>query len=401
MSALTRPRRVLVAVLILVFIVLFARRDNSSREREGSVEVLNSTLGFQEIFVVNLVERTDRRDAMTLAAAVTDLSFTFVPGVRGADVAEKVLPPSERSKNENWVGKTGSWRAHMNVLQRIVHENITSALIMEDDADWATDLKSQARSLSLATQSYLQPLRRSPSHSLSTLHARAPSLDDENPVIALRSTPAVLPPRTSPYGDDWDVLWLGHVGSHLPTESVPSGVEPRSFLTLFVANDDTVPAPHRLKRHPFAKDPDRFASAFPPHTRVVHAARGNAGIQAYAVSQRGARKLLHRFGLEEFGASYDLMLRDWCDGVGGGHEMEEGRKGEGGPVCVTTQPPIFSQWYSSGGSDIHGIGGGYFRGTGSTYIRRSVMLNLRRLVAGKGASEGLVDQWPDEGKGAW
>lgn len=75
---------------------------------------------FQEIFVINLPERTDRRDAMTLAAAVTDLSLTFIPGVRGADVQQKVLPPSERSKNENWTGKTGSWRAHMNVLQRCV-----------------------------------------------------------------------------------------------------------------------------------------------------------------------------------------------------------------------------------------------------------------------------------------
>ena len=57
---------------------------------------------------------------MTLAAAVTNLTLTFVPGVRGADVLQKVLPPSERSKNENWTGKTGSWRAHMNVLQRFV-----------------------------------------------------------------------------------------------------------------------------------------------------------------------------------------------------------------------------------------------------------------------------------------
>lgn len=57
---------------------------------------------------------------MTLAAAVTNLALTFVPGVRGADVLQKVLPPSERSKNENWTGKTGSWRAHMNVLQRFV-----------------------------------------------------------------------------------------------------------------------------------------------------------------------------------------------------------------------------------------------------------------------------------------
>lgn len=269
-----------------------------------------------------------------------------------------------------------------------MQENITSALIMEDDADWDVRIKTQAQGFALVSQAYLQPLQRDPSQSSSTLYSHPHP--DENPVIDLHSAPATLPPRTSPYGDDWDVLWLGHVGSHLPTEPITSAADPPSFLTLF-APDDSVASPRHLKRHPFASEPDVFASAFPPHTRVVHAARGTAGIQAYAVSQRGARKLLHRFGLEEFTASYDLMLRDWCDGVG----REEGVDG---PVCVATQPPLFSQWYSSGGSDIHGIGGGYFRGTGSTYVRQSVMLNLRKLVAGR---EELVDQWPDEGKGPW
>lgn len=57
---------------------------------------------------------------MTLAAAVTGLEFTYAPGVRGADVLEKVLPPTQRQKGTKWEGKTGSWRAHMNVLQRSV-----------------------------------------------------------------------------------------------------------------------------------------------------------------------------------------------------------------------------------------------------------------------------------------
>ena len=278
----------------------------------------------------------------------------------------------------------------LTLVLRIVQENITSALIMEDDADWDVRLKTQAQSVALASQAYLQPLRSDPSQTLSSLHVHPPSPDD-NPSIDLHSAPATLPPA-GPYGDDWDVLWLGHIGSRLPTESTASPPPP-SFLTLSTP-DASVPAPHHLKRHPFASKPDPLASDFPPHTRVVHASRGTAGIQAYAVSQRGARRLLHRFGLEEFSASYDLMLRDWCDGSGGGGGEEAGER----PVCVVTQPPIFSQWYSSGGSDLHGIGGGYFRGTGSTYVRRSVMVNLARLVAGR---EDLVDQWPDNGQGPW
>lgn len=204
----------------------------------------------------------------------------------------------------------------------------------------------------------------------------------------LVSTPPTVPPQT-PYGDAWDVLWLGHIGSHLPTEP-HSSPAPASPLALFTP-DPTVALPHHLKRHPFASKPDHFASLLPPHSRVLHASRGTVGVQAYAVSQRGARRLLHLFGLERFDASYDLMLRDWCDGGDGSGE---------GAVCVATQPPLFSQWYSSGGSDIHGVGGGYFRGTGSTYVRLSVMLNLGTLAAGKGEAA-LMDQWPDDGEGPW
>jgi hypothetical protein len=69
---------------------------------------------------VNLPERTDRRDAMTLMATVTGIKLTFVDGVRGADVLEKALPPGERNKNIQSMGAIGSWRAHMNVLQRLI-----------------------------------------------------------------------------------------------------------------------------------------------------------------------------------------------------------------------------------------------------------------------------------------
>ena len=69
---------------------------------------------------MNLPERTDRRDAMTLMATVTGIKLTFVDGVRGADVLEKALPPGERNKNIQSMGAIGSWRAHMNVLQRLI-----------------------------------------------------------------------------------------------------------------------------------------------------------------------------------------------------------------------------------------------------------------------------------------
>lgn len=78
---------------------------------------------FQEIFVVNLPERADRRDAMVLIGAASGLRLTFADGVRGGDVLEKTLPAGGRARKLS-PGKVGSWRAHMNVLQRLQEDPI-------------------------------------------------------------------------------------------------------------------------------------------------------------------------------------------------------------------------------------------------------------------------------------
>jgi hypothetical protein len=57
---------------------------------------------------------------MTLAAALTELDITWVDGVAGKNVLDKVLPGKPESREGFTVGNKGSWRAHMNVLQRWV-----------------------------------------------------------------------------------------------------------------------------------------------------------------------------------------------------------------------------------------------------------------------------------------
>jgi hypothetical protein len=57
---------------------------------------------------------------MTLAAALTELKITWVDGVAGKNVLDKVLPGDPDSREGFTVGNKGSWRAHLNVLQRWV-----------------------------------------------------------------------------------------------------------------------------------------------------------------------------------------------------------------------------------------------------------------------------------------
>ena len=225
-------------------------------------------------------------------------------------------------------------------------------------------------------------------------------------------------PQTSPYGDPtkWDILWLGHCGTGMPRPVPNHQLHRRSDTTtttiLTHPNDLSVPSPQHLKAHPFQSDPDALGTTFSPHTRIYHHATGGTLCTVgYAVSQRGARRLLHQFGVSGWNGIFDSELGRWC----AGDDPDMGRQApqhshaarSGGGVgingdervCVTVQPPIFAHHHPNNGeSDIGGLGGGYAKRYETKYLRYSVRMNLGALVGrvgGEGKAEGLVDQWPD------
>lgn len=66
---------------------------------------------------------------------MTGIKGSFVDGVAGKDVLDKVLPPGD--VNAFSLGNRGSWRAHLNALQQYV----TSGMDMLENADF----KAQGR----------------------------------------------------------------------------------------------------------------------------------------------------------------------------------------------------------------------------------------------------------------
>ncbi|OTA62748.1 glycosyltransferase family 25 protein [Hypoxylon sp. EC38] len=374
-------------------------------------DVFNKTLGFSKIFVINLPYRTDRRDAMALAGAVSNLTFTWIDGVSGDQVPDSVVSLGQGGRS---AGAKGSWRSHMNALQAVVRDNLQSALIMEDDIDWDIRIKSQLQTFASASRIWLRE-SKSDKHQNELLDLVPPSLirkgnaaaavvgGSQKSTIQLYSMRGVdSKARQNVYGDGWDVLWLGHCGADFPSERF--SISP---LRIAIPNDATVPAPKHLKPHPFALQ-DKLGEVYPPHTRVVHASSGNVCSLAYAVSHQGARKLLSEFDAH-YDTQWDLMLQKWCEGkyasknpLRADSEEKGDKKLQGTlPVCITVQPPLFSHYYAKGGSsNIQGQGGGYAKSTGSPYIRLSVRENLKRLVAGALESE-MVDQLPDDGRTIW
>ncbi|KAI0436168.1 hypothetical protein F4803DRAFT_567089 [Xylaria telfairii] len=298
--------------------------DISSRQ-----DIYNNTLGFEKIFVVSLPSRTDRRDGMSLAAALSNIEF------------------------------------------EAVRRNLTSALILEDDVDWDVRLRDQLHDFALSSHGLTQPLAGTgrPTYADSTYPNPADTSPSSPPDLAFNNLPVTMAPRDSPYGDEWDVLWLGHCGMHFPfsnSRSIPKG--------RVVQSDQTVPQQHRLWT---VSDSNDLKEQYPNHTRVTHHVQEGICSLGYAVNRRSAQKLIHEVGLKRVNTAFDIMLRWFCEGTGDPNR--------GYHNCLTTQPSLFQIHLVAGpkkhNSDIadHGAGDQEEK---TEVLRWSVKMNTESLLDG-------------------
>ena len=79
--------------------------------------VYNDTLGFEKVFVISLPERTDKRDAITLMCAVSNITFEWSDGVKMDEMVSKAIPYGIHMENvhDNFVS---NWRTHMNAVHQ-------------------------------------------------------------------------------------------------------------------------------------------------------------------------------------------------------------------------------------------------------------------------------------------
>lgn len=230
-----------------------------------------------------------------------------------------------------------------------------------------------------------QPLASDPTrYSDSTFVQPREDVEFEEFHIGPDSTaPRTIVPKRSPYGDNWDILWLGHCGTRFPDKEKDEDL-PRGRV-LF--KDETVPSSQHLS---LQFGTDDLIRRYANHTRAVHHTAESVCSLAYAVTQRAARQILFDIGLKELRGPYDIMLREYCDGIGA-------RKTRN---CYTAQPQYFQHHRPVGStrknSDINSgdKDEDEFNEQAHTYnIRWSTRMNLQRLVDGETEFE---DQWPDD-----
>lgn len=103
---------------------------------------LNETLGFSKMFVINLDSRPDKRAEMAVLGAQYNLQFDFIPGIKGEDISNLNIDEADQS-NPRIRNEIGAHRAHTKLWTRIIQDNLTSALIFEDDVDFDVDIRHQ------------------------------------------------------------------------------------------------------------------------------------------------------------------------------------------------------------------------------------------------------------------
>ncbi|KAL2832903.1 hypothetical protein BDW59DRAFT_93893 [Aspergillus cavernicola] len=300
--------------------------------------ITNETLGVQKVFVVSLPSRLDKRDNIALGSSVSDFQFEWIDGITPDQINPKTYP-----YNWNYDHRPVEYaarRAHVNGMQRIISERLGSAIIMEDDADWDVSIKTQLQSFAIATR-------------------------------ALQGTKNNT--AASPYGHDWDILWLGHCGLECKTD-LPS------FLT---PNDSTVLPPQHFL--PYWRDPpplDRLDNG-----RLTCSISDGVCSIVYAVSFRGAQRILAALSVNpseiadkiDIGAQFDVSLGRMC--------------GNGYLQCFAPYPSLTGGYRPEGpvtkGSDINGADGdpgkpfeGPIEGPFSNGVMYSTMLNIHRILSG-------------------
>ncbi|KAJ5150688.1 uncharacterized protein N7500_010877 [Penicillium coprophilum] len=337
----------LLVVFVVVFILVQLRPSThrataptqevwSDHDWDTSDDIGNETLGVQKVFAINLVSRPDKRDNIVLGSSVSNFHVEWIDGVTPDEINGKSYPYNwnhDRKQTEY-----AARRAHVNGLQRIVQERLASAMIMEDDTDWDVSIKVQLQSFAHAVRA-----------------------------LQLKDTQKV--PTQSPYGDDWDILWIGHCGVSCKTD-LPFYLTP---------NDPTIPMPHHFR--PLWRDSPIFKGhERPDHSRLVCTASDAICSMFYAVSYRGAQRILAALsvnpsGLAEeidIGAQFDVSLGRMC--------------GKGYLRCFAPFPSITGAFRQAGPkaktSDINDETGeqGGFSSSGVMY---STMLNINRILKGE------------------
>jgi len=261
-------------------------------------DTASSTLGFGAIYAVS-TRSSPRRQSLLSAGSLTGLDITIPiqPIWTDEDVA-RIRAPKNSFLDR---GSALAWLGHRNALEKFLNSTDDTALIIEDDVDWDTRLR---------TQQIPQ-----------TAYAIRELLDSQDGY----------------YGSTelWDIIWLGHCGDYFDA-ATGSGI---SAIKSF--SDPAMPDLEEL--HPWTRGFLKEIGADQNQQRLVHASVQPLCTFAYAITRKAAEKVVNELAVREPSRdpesackAYDVRLLEGC--------RDEGLR------CISVNPELFH--HSDLGSEI-------------------------------------------------
>ncbi|KAK2019102.1 family 25 glycosyltransferase [Colletotrichum eremochloae] len=149
-TRLLSNRRLAIAIGGALFLVILLVATSTGHRRAVALKIDaagNRTLGFGSIEMINLPIRQDKADAATVQAFLSGIDINIVEGVNGSRLGEVGMPPSSIPDTEPGLsaGEKGCWRSHANAWRSMLRANAKTVLIMEDDVTWDINVKEVMR----------------------------------------------------------------------------------------------------------------------------------------------------------------------------------------------------------------------------------------------------------------
>ncbi|GKZ69465.1 hypothetical protein AnigIFM50267_004674 [Aspergillus niger] len=314
-----RRRSSNLVILLLVIIALLwslVFHQNIGRGRHVTLDdirdpldaIVNNTLGFEKIFAISPAQRLDRRDAIVLASSATGFHVDFIDGLILDEDSAKELNDSEDFET------VSVSRPHANAVQRIVADGIASSQQI--------------------------PKINAPERNATT---------------------------DSPYGDSWDVLWIGHCGMKCNSSS-----------------------PVQVMPHDITAMPSRY---LPPYLYDAPAGTGNnvrmsciiekaACSAAYAITYGASQKILAALTrlTDDDNLDFPDLLSELCY--------------NGSLECYSSYPSLVGRWKSSrkeeysSDNDQEAVDRQMSRSSGVMY---STLGNIEHILGGECTVRASID----------
>ncbi|KAI1204920.1 glycosyltransferase family 25 protein [Annulohypoxylon truncatum] len=272
-----RTRCAVIALVVVILVVgLWQSRDNVyaqlqkhksivSQSKSSPREIAaNSTLGFQKILALSS-KPSWRTRGLEAAGHITGLEFTIPPQGQNSDDLIRAFQNigADRGAKRPEYGSARAWLSHLDLLKYVIASDLETALIIEDDVDWDVRIKSEMRLVSDNVRAYTR-------------------VREDDP---------------TPFGKNWDVLWLGHCGSIITDDMA----EPRVYA------DDS-----RCETDLYSGWSKRFLrEKLTEGHRQVQTSMLTVCTFGFGVTKHGARKMLPLLskGGDE---AYDVALSGYC-----------------------------------------------------------------------------------------